>query len=143
MYKHNAESIKETQDKQFVSLEDKNRWNNKADGNHTHIDMYYTNTEIEEVTKEKFIQQNSSMIHSKSNEGFVKDLEIFGNTKIIKPVKLITPGYVQGSINANGENETDEASIRTTGFIEVDFKDTVELVVISSNTNNPAKIFFL
>ena len=81
MYRHNASSVKETNDKMFVSQTEKNKWDSKADAIHDHNDRYYTKSEVNSVIDNMYTDVSGEYITTKSVAGFTKDLQILGNTK--------------------------------------------------------------
>ncbi|WP_304576591.1 hypothetical protein [Romboutsia ilealis] len=143
MYRHTAESIKESNDKQFVSLEDKRVWNNKAEGNHNHDERYYTKEEID--SKFDFIENEvqGTVCESSSTSGHILDLELIGNTirrgeslvsvcddeKTLTgyPLKLKSHNlnmihisdFVQGAILNNGEDTNWVEYFKTLDYIPV------------------------
>ncbi len=54
MYKHMAESIKETNEKSFISSTEREIYDSKAEPDHIHDDMYYTKDYIK-VIKENVL----------------------------------------------------------------------------------------
>ena len=136
MYKHNASSIKETQDKQFVSLEEKQRWNNKADNDHTHDDIYYTKSEIDDVILDTAFVDTEDSIINDSYGGFTKNTEIYGRTVQYSETININATMENGAINpANGLNHDIivdgivQERYRSQEFIEVQMHDVIKFDV--------------
>lgn len=81
MYKHNAESIKENNNKMFISNLERQTYNNKADITHEHNDLYYNKEDIDYNLDTVYVTKKDTVVNSPSLKGFVKELEIFGNSK--------------------------------------------------------------
>ena len=125
MYKHMSTSIKETENKQFVSIQDKEKWDNKCDNDHTHDDIYYTKSEMNEKIEEKFLPCEGNVIHTESVDGFTKNLEIFGNTEHEERIILHNRVAVtSGAIGVNG-NETEDSNSNRTNFFSIQNGDTI------------------
>lgn len=73
---HPATMITEDSSHRFVSDNEKNTWNGKAEANHNHDDRYYTEAEVDNKLNTK---ANSSHVHSTSD---ITGLEAYINEKI-------------------------------------------------------------
>lgn len=89
MYKHNASSIKESNDKQFVSAEDKQKWNDKAESNHKHPTQYYTKDQVDKMVDTSMVGVSGETINTLSSEGYVHDLTIKGLSTYVDSVTKI------------------------------------------------------
>lgn len=143
MYKHNADSIKETQEKQFVSIEDKNRWNSKASGDHNHDNIYNTKSEIDDMLDTTFVNIQDKQISVDSYRGFTKNTEILGRTVQYTEKIKIVPTMESGGINDSGTN----ADIYLDGILQERYRcrDYIEVHLndkISYTSNRSMNIFF-
>lgn len=80
MYKHNASSIIETADKQFVSIKDKQKWDNKAEGEHYHDDTYYSKHAMNNILDTTYIPVAGKEVEAVTTPGIVSNLEVLGDT---------------------------------------------------------------
>ena len=62
MYRHMADSVKETNDKMFVSLAEKEVYNNKASISHNHDDLYYTKQEVSNKMSEIYEETQGTVL---------------------------------------------------------------------------------
>lgn len=128
MYKHNAFSIKETNEKQFVSIEDKTRWNNKAESIHDHNDLYYTKEEIDNKFGSTYLEHEGEIISSTSVGGYITDIEIFGSTKQnIENINLKV-NMNDGRLNVDG-NRLDDTTHSVSDYITVRENDYITFYI--------------
>lgn len=128
MYKHMAESIKETDEKSFISSTERETYDNKAEVNHEHDSDYYTKTEIDNNLDVMYKTVEGTHIKSTSILGFTKDLEIYGNTKQRVEKIYSEPILEDGNINRNGVDIPSDIGYEfsRTGFIPVLYRDVIE-----------------
>lgn len=82
MFRHSAESIRESSRKMFTSQAEKTTWDNKAELEHKHNDMYYTKEEIDsKVDKATLIQKDVKAVYQNTEKGIIRIQEIYGNTE--------------------------------------------------------------
>ena len=130
MYRHTSTSIKETQDKMFVSQSEKDKWNNKAESVHQHDDIYYTKEEILEKTDKSFLKCNGNVVNAKSSEGYVENLKICGNTvHFYDTLYLNGPSLYPGGIAySDGSDRDDITHCLRTDFLPIEYGDTLYFI---------------
>ena len=144
MFKHNASSIKETSNKMFVSLEEKTKWNSKANKVHEHDNKHYTKSETDILLENVLdVSEGSQISVDVPLDTFIKDIEIFGNTKQFRKITKVSPTLEAGGIEyVNGTDAViydGEGNIatryRTVEYIPVSVGDTIFIAKKSdSNT---------
>ncbi|WP_304576590.1 hypothetical protein [Romboutsia ilealis] len=80
MFKHNADSIKETSSKQFISQLDRQAWDNKSDSVHEHDKDYYKKSEVDDMTERSSLIVEDKIITIQSKKGNVNNIELYGNS---------------------------------------------------------------
>lgn len=81
MFRHNAESIKESSRKMFVSEEEKTKWDGKAELVHNHDDKHYTKDEIDNLVDKATVTLSGKSVSYTTEKGLIRIKEILGNTE--------------------------------------------------------------
>ena len=143
MFKHSAISIKESQEKRFISLADKERYNAIQDKCLT-IEDSYSKEEIEERVFNRLIGDIATVDTSvfptmvdHTEKGYFTEIEIFGNTERDCESKYITPTFETGTIDSSTGESIDASDIkRTIDYIEVKEGDILKFYAVKQGTQN-------
>ncbi len=113
MYKHMADSIKETAQKRFISQEDKDKYDG-YEGKFIDKDRTYSKEEIEEIVSELETSymsfEDESVNVENAKEGFIKDLELLGKTEHKKEIYITFTSLTGGSIDQDGTDNDENPS---------------------------------
>lgn len=80
MFKHNADSIKESSSKQFISQLERQTWNNKAELIHNHDNVYYRKSEIDDKIERGSLIVKDNLVTLESKPGIIKNIVVYGNS---------------------------------------------------------------
>lgn len=141
MYKHNAKSIKETNEKMFISSSERAVYNSKADPDHNHNDTYYTKESINNRLNKTFITKKDRVVNGSSVSGFIDELQIIGDSRHrIENLKVDVPMEYGAISSENGENViiynddgTEREIYRSIDFISVEVGDHISFIIGDMN----------
>lgn len=146
MYRHNVDSIQESESKVFISKAEKEKFNNYSSKFITK-DETYNKSELDQIKSnlvENTVSANSAvpvMCVKNTVNGFVDDIEVFGDT--INPVKYTSfmGEYTPGGIDdTTGENITDSTRCRTEEYFNCNERTEFTFDLTTTNTN--PKVYF-
>lgn len=130
MYKHTVDSIKETDNKVFVSAEEKKKFNTYQDRfttiEHTYsrdeLDTFISDLQVKDVTVEGEV-----IMETNTTPSIITNIELYGNTKQVVNEIVINPVLEPGSVSsADGTLITGtENELRSNDFIEVKYLDSL------------------
>lgn len=134
MYKHMADSIKETHEKIFLSQEDIDKYNSYEEDFITKSDSYSKEEmerTIKEVTNHQEKFQGISSNVKNSTLGKVNDIQILGNTIQHHEELIVQLDLTSGTIGDDGSEQVSDISLRS-NFFEVKTNDILRFF----NTND-------
>ena len=131
MYKHSADSIRESSNKRFISKADKAKYDNYANI-HRSKDDSYNREEIDSLLspleKQNLVidEELPALVNNTDNKT-INFIEMSGDTIQPTTVETITPEMESGWLSVNGP-EDNEYRVRTIDFIPVKDKDVISVI---------------
>lgn len=133
MYRHTADFIIETNNKMFISEEERLKFHSYEDIMRTKEESYTkleTDEKIKEISDMKYIEVTGEFISEDNTlEAPITDIEIFGNTTQRSENISIIANTVSGAIGADTGEDYDNSDRSRTDFIEVKPHDYIVFYV--------------